>query len=85
MSIVPVCQSPRVDIFACAQAGCAVCMEELLRKHAGLVRAVVQEQGMGGIDYADLIQEGRIGLWHALQHYDPGRGNRTGRTTLGAG
>ncbi len=25
----------------------------------------------GGIDYADLVQEGRIGLWLAILHYDP--------------
>jgi len=29
---------------------------------------------MGGIDYADLVQEGRIGLWLAILHYDPARG-----------
>ncbi len=28
----------------------------------------------GGIDYADLVQEGRIGLWLAILHYDPARG-----------
>jgi RNA polymerase sigma factor (sigma-70 family) len=35
---------------------------------------VIQKQGMGGNDYADLVQEGRIGLWHAILHFDPARG-----------
>lgn len=74
MTIVPVCHSEREDIFACAQAGCPVCVAVLLREHAGLVHRVVQQQGMGGLDYADLIQEGDIGLWHAIQHYDRKRG-----------
>jgi RNA polymerase sigma factor (sigma-70 family) len=46
-----------------------------LRENAGLIVRVIQQQGMGGIDYADLVQEGRIGLWRAIEHYDPGRGN----------
>jgi RNA polymerase sigma factor (sigma-70 family) len=60
--------------FVCAQAGCPDCLETLLRENKGLIQSVIQKQGMGGIDYADLVQEGRIGLWHAILHYDPGRG-----------
>jgi RNA polymerase sigma factor (sigma-70 family) len=45
-----------------------------LQEHEGLVHAVVQQQGMGGIDYIDLIQEGTIGLWHAIQYFDTQRG-----------
>lgn len=75
MAIVTGCHSPGVASFACAQAGCPDCLEVLLRKNEGLIYSVVQQQGMGGNDYADLIQEGRIGLWHAILHYDPERGN----------
>jgi RNA polymerase sigma factor (sigma-70 family) len=60
--------------FACAQAGCSDCLETLLRENKGLIQSVIQMQGMGGIDYADLLQEGRIGLWLAIMHYDPARG-----------
>jgi RNA polymerase sigma factor (sigma-70 family) len=74
MVIVPVCHSQRADIFACAQAGCPDCLEALLRKNHGLIHRVIQQQGLGWIDYADLIQEGQIGLWQAILHYDPGRG-----------
>jgi RNA polymerase sigma factor (sigma-70 family) len=63
-----------VGRFACAQAGCQDCLETLLQENKGLIQSVIQTQGMGGIDYADLVQEGRIGLWLAILHYDPARG-----------
>jgi len=44
--------------------------------HAGLVHAVVRRQWRGGWSYADIVQEGQIGLWQAIQKYDPGRGVR---------
>ncbi len=74
MAIVPVCHSGGVDIFACAQAGCPDCLGTLLCENKGLIQSVIQTQGMGGIEYADLVQEGRIGLWLAILHYDPARG-----------
>jgi len=61
-------------IFACAQAGCANCLERLLEQHAGLIPYLVQRQCPGQADYADLIQEGWIGLWQAILHFDPERG-----------
>jgi RNA polymerase sigma factor (sigma-70 family) len=63
-----------VASIACAQAGCPECLEALIRKHEGLVRYIVWQAGKGVMEYADLMQEGRIGLWQAIQHYDPGRG-----------
>lgn len=60
--------------FGCAQAGCRECLEKLLEQHAGLVHFVVRRQCTGRADYADLIQEGWIGLWQAILHYDAGRG-----------
>lgn len=74
MNIVTVCHSTGVARFACACIGCRECMATLLQEHEGLIYSVVQQQGMGGIEYADLIQEGRIGLWQAILHYEPGRG-----------
>jgi RNA polymerase sigma factor (sigma-70 family) len=35
---------------------------------------MVRRQWPGRADYADLIQEGWIGLWQAILHYDAGRG-----------
>ena len=61
-------------VFACAQAGCESCMEALLERHEKLVHAVLRRQRRGSVAYADLAQEGRIGLWQAIMHYDPHRG-----------
>ena len=74
MAIGTVCQSRGEGRFVCAQAGCQDCLETLLRENKGLIQSVIQTQGMGGVDYADLVQEGRIGLWLAIMHYDPARG-----------
>ena len=60
--------------FECAQAGCARCVEALLRHHEKLVHAVLRRQWRGEVAIADLLQEGRIGLWQAILHFDPHRG-----------
>jgi RNA polymerase sigma factor (sigma-70 family) len=74
MAIVTGCHSPGVARFACAQAGCPDCLETLLLENEGLIDVIVQQQGIGGVDYQDLIQEGRIALWQSILHFDPGRG-----------
>lgn len=60
--------------FACAQAGCATCMEALLDRHEGLVHTILHRQWRADLAYADLLQEGRIGLWRAVLYYDPHHG-----------
>lgn len=74
MLILPVNHEQRSSDFACAQAGCPTCLNALLAQHDRLVFWVARRQYPGQADYADLIQEGRIGLWQAILHYDPGRG-----------
>ena len=74
MAILTGCHSSGVASFACAQAGCPECLEALIRKHERLVRFIVWQTGKGVMEEADLLQEGRIGLWQAIQHYDPERG-----------
>jgi RNA polymerase sigma factor (sigma-70 family) len=61
--------------FACAQAGCEVCIEALLRRHEKLVHAVLRRQWRAEATIDDLLQEGRIGLWQAILHFDPDRGH----------
>jgi RNA polymerase sigma factor (sigma-70 family) len=61
-------------IFAYAQAGCRACLEALMRRHEGLVHHVLRRQVCGDAVYDDLLQEGRIGLWQAIVHFDPQRG-----------
>ena len=60
--------------YLCAQAGCQVCMEGLLRQHDGLVQWVIRRDCRSDLAYAELVHEGQIGLWQAIMHYDPGRG-----------
>jgi RNA polymerase sigma factor (sigma-70 family) len=66
------CQHP-AD-FRCAQGGCTACLESFLCQHEPLIHFIARRQWPGRADYADLIQEGRIGLWQAIVHFDPGRG-----------
>lgn len=60
--------------FECAQAGCEACAEALLKRHERLVHAVLRRQWRGEAAIDDLLQEGRIGLWQAILHFDPHRG-----------
>lgn len=48
----------------------------LILSHLRLVIRVARGYLGYGLPYADLIQEGNIGLMKALQHYDPDRGAR---------
>ena len=61
-------------VFGCAQAGCRVCQDRLVRQHEGLVHFVLRRQVHGDEAYADLLQAGRIGLWQAVLHFDAARG-----------
>ena len=47
---------------------------QALAKHEGLVHWVVRRQWLGDLPYAEALHVGRIGLWQALQRYDPSRG-----------
>lgn len=61
-------------VYACAQSGCQACVERLLHQHAGLVHWVIRRDCSSDLPYGELLQEGQIALWHAIRHYDPGRG-----------
>jgi RNA polymerase sigma factor (sigma-70 family) len=49
-------------------------LNQAILEHEKLVGWVVRRQWSGGLSYADILQVGRIGLWHALQRFDPERG-----------
>jgi RNA polymerase sporulation-specific sigma factor len=74
MTIVLDCPSKGIGRFACAQAGCSICMESLLREHRGLIWRMVTRAGRGKAEYTDLFAEGRIGLWRAILRYEVERG-----------
>jgi len=60
--------------YTCAQSGCRSCLEALMRRHDGLVHTILRRQARGGLEYSELLQAGRIGLWQAILHFDPQRG-----------
>jgi len=49
-------------------------LSQAVVRHEKLVGWVARRQWRGGLAWADVLQVGRIGLWRALQHYDPERG-----------
>jgi len=49
-------------------------ISQAMAQHEGLVHWVVRRQWLGSLSYAEALQAGRIGLWRALQGYDPSRG-----------
>jgi len=55
---------------------CQVEMAAAMAKHEPLVHWVVHRQWLGGLPYREAVQAGRIGLWRAIEGFDPGRGNR---------
>jgi RNA polymerase sigma factor (sigma-70 family) len=61
-------------LFRQAQGGCRESLNQLMERHDGLVHAVVRRQVLGELPYADALQAGRIGLWGAIERFDPGRG-----------
>ena len=61
-------------LFRQAQAGCRDSLAQLMATHEGLVHAVVRKQVLGYLPFAEALQAGRIGLWRAIQGYDPQRG-----------
>jgi RNA polymerase sporulation-specific sigma factor len=54
-------------------------MEELFRRHSGLVRSCARRYFLIGGETEDLIQEGMIGLYRAMGSYD---GNREGSSSF---
>jgi RNA polymerase sigma factor (sigma-70 family) len=60
--------------FGCAQSRCREWQDTLVRQHEGLVHVVLRRQRRGDVPYEDLLQEGRIGLWQAVLHFDPQQG-----------
>ena len=57
-----------------AQVGDDAAREELIRRLLPLVHATARRYQTEGLEQADLLQEGIVGLLRALQRFDPGRG-----------
>jgi RNA polymerase sigma factor (sigma-70 family) len=61
-------------LFRQAQAGCQDSLAQLMAEHEGLVHAVVRKQVLGYLPFAEALQAGRIGLWHAILGFKPQKG-----------
>jgi RNA polymerase sigma factor (sigma-70 family) len=61
-------------LFHRAQAGCRDSLNRLMITHERLVHAVVRRQVLGYLPFAEALQAGRIGLWHAILGFKPHRG-----------
>jgi RNA polymerase sigma factor (sigma-70 family) len=57
-----------------AQSGDTVAREQLINRLLPLVSALARRFRTEGLEQADLIQEGIVGLLRALERYDPERG-----------
>lgn len=57
-----------------ARAGDEAAREELIRRLLPLVHATARRYRTEGLEQADLLQEGIVGLLRALQRFDPERG-----------
>jgi len=57
-----------------AVRGDARAREELIERFVPLVCRIAADYRVEGLEYADLVQEGLVGVLRALQRYDPGRG-----------
>lgn len=66
--------TPEATLFRQAQNGKRAALNQLMRQHEGLVQAVIRRYGSGRLTYAEALQAGRIGLWHAVLKFDPTRG-----------
>lgn len=56
-----------------AVAGNQQARQQLIEAHLRLVVAIAQKYQNRGLDLADLIEEGNLGLLHALEKFDPER------------
>jgi RNA polymerase primary sigma factor len=57
-----------------AQAGDEAAREELIQRLLPLIQSTARRYRTEGLEQADLLQEGIVGLLRALQRFDPGRG-----------
>jgi RNA polymerase sigma factor (sigma-70 family) len=74
MSYCTTSDSEVADLFRQAQAGEAMSLTRLMRQHDGLVHHTIRRQWCGSLSYAEVLQEGRLGLWRAILGFDPQRG-----------
>ena len=61
------------EMIRLAQSGDEAAEETLLEQYKPLVRSLVREYFLVGGEQDDLLQEGMLGLFKAIRHFDPGQ------------
>lgn len=64
---------PDADLWRRAQSGDREAALTLFERHQGLVRHVLRRLGRS-VETDDLVQVGALGLWKAIQRFEPDRG-----------
>lgn len=62
------------DLVRRAQAGDRQAREELIERMLPLINSLARDYRTDGLERADLVQEGCVGILRALQRFDPDRG-----------
>ena len=63
-----------VDLARSARGGDAAAGEQLVKGNLRLVAALARRYAATGVPMLDLIQEGNLGLLHAVESFDPDKG-----------
>jgi RNA polymerase primary sigma factor len=64
------------DLATRARSGDVAAKQQMARHNLGLVLAIACKQPRGALRLEDLVQEGNIGLMHAVEKFDPRVGTR---------
>ena len=62
------------DLAVAARAGDDHAFRLLVERFRPMVRAMARERFIPGGDHDDLVQEGMVGLWHAIRDFNPAAG-----------
>jgi len=65
-----------VELFQLLEGGNKSAFNEIVKRNLKLVVAVARAYRDKGVDWEDLLQEGNMGLIHAVEKFDWRRGNR---------
>jgi len=65
---------PEARLYEQVQQGCGNSLDLLMARHEPLVLYAVKRQKLGDLPMEEAVQAGRMGLWGAIQGYDPQKG-----------
>lgn len=69
-------QEEEMELFKLAKAGNKLARDRILTAHMRFVIQVAREFSNGTLATEELVNEGAIGLWHAIDLFDTSRGHR---------